>query len=140
MHGHPWYYKRNRLGEFGEPVRDDQQQAVPVFRLWQRAQDVHGDKLKGPAGREQLEKAGPLPLGHSVLRAHCTVLDGFFDFLVHVSPVEPAAHRGIHFRGIYFRHPRVGCDNGEVLQPEKTGSKRPRDHDLSRSVQGGYPH
>jgi hypothetical protein len=88
-----------------------------VLHLWQRAQDVHGDKLKGPAGREQLEKAGPLPLGHSVLRAHCTKSDGFFDFLVHFSPIEPKAHRGIH-----FRHPRVGCDNGEVLQPEETGS------------------
>jgi hypothetical protein len=93
-----------------------------VLRFWQRAQDVHGHKLEGPARWEQLEEAGPLPFLHSVLRAHCTVSDSFFDFLVHISPVEPAAHRGIHYRGIHFRHPRVGCDNGEVLQPEKTGS------------------
>jgi hypothetical protein len=108
--------KRHRYGEFGEPVRDDQQEAVPVFRFWQRSQDVHGDKLEGPARWEQLEETGPLPFGHSVLRAHYTVSDGFFDFLVHVPPIESAAHRGIH-----FRHPRVGCDNEEMLQPEKTG-------------------
>jgi hypothetical protein len=108
--------KRHRSGEFGELVRDYQQEAVPVFRFWQRAQYVHGDKLKGPACVEQLEEAGPLPLGHSVLRAHCTVSDGFFDFLVYVPPIEPAAHRGIH-----FRHPLLGCDYGEVFQPEETG-------------------
>jgi hypothetical protein len=97
-------------GEFGEPVRDDQQEAVPVFRFWQRAQDVHGDKLKGPARWDQLEETGPLPFCHAVLCAHCTVSDGFFDLLVHISPIEPSAHSGIH-----FRHPWVGCDNGEML-------------------------
>jgi hypothetical protein len=89
--------KRHRSGEFGEPVRDDQQEAFPVFRRWQLAQYVHGDKFKGPACGEQLEETGPLPLGHSVLRAHCTVSDDFFDFLENIAPIEPAAHRGIHF-------------------------------------------
>jgi hypothetical protein len=108
--------KRHRSGEFGEPVRDYQKEEVPVFCFWLRAQYVHGDKLKGPACWEQLEETGPLPFGHSVLRAHCTVSDGFFDFLVHFPPIEPTAHRGIH-----FQHPRVGCDNGEVFQPEEKG-------------------
>jgi hypothetical protein len=88
-----------------------------MFRFWQRAQDVHGDKLEGPARWEQLEETGPFPFGHAVLRAHCTVSDGFFDFFVQVSPIEYSAHSCIH-----FRHPRVGCDNWEVLYPEKTGS------------------
>jgi hypothetical protein len=66
--------------------------------------------------QEQLEEAGPLPFFHSVLRARCTLSDGSFDFLAHVSPVKPAAHRGIH-----FRHPGWAATTGKCSIQRRRG-------------------